>query len=156
MLETANKLKSLLSMKANYKEKNVNGNIKLVVTFQRNVSEIDFRNHRTVEIQHLNPSDYEIVDLNLDKVFDAIFSLIEPDYELSFSKDSLLCDIYMSRLIGFIENGNAIAPPILELAGQAVVLRDGKHRMGLLRFLKFKTIPFLVNKNSSHNYTYLI
>lgn len=148
--------KRLFSKSLEYKEKSSNSKLKLDVSFQRDVSEIDFRNHRTVEIQHLNPSDYKIVDLNLDKVLDAVFSIIEPDYASSFSKDSLLCDIHMARLIEFIEKGNAIAPPILELAGKTVILRDGKHRMGLLRFLKFKTIPFLVNKNSAHNYSYLI
>jgi hypothetical protein len=139
-----------------YKEENIIRKLNLIINFQRKTSEINFRNHRTDEIQHLNPSYYEIVDLNLDKVFDAVFSKIEPHYELSFSKGKLIVDIYMKRLIKFIEKGNAIAPPILELSGKSVILRDGKHRMGLLRFLKFKSIPFLVKKNSAENFTYLI
>lgn len=134
----------------------LNNKLKLDIHFQRDVFDIDFKNHRTDEIKNLNPSDYEIVDLNLDKVFHAVFSKIEPYYELSFSKDSLLCDTHMAKLIEFIEKGNLLAPPILELAGKTIILRDGKHRIGLLRFLKFKSIPFLVKKNSSENFTFLI
>ena len=139
-----------------YKEESINGKFNLSINFQRKTSEINFKKHRTVEIHSLNHLDHKIVDLNLDKVFDAVFSIIELDYASSFSKDSLLCDIHMARLIDFIEKVNAIAPSTLELAGKTVILRDGKHRMGLLRFFKSKTIPFLVKKNSADIITYLI
>jgi hypothetical protein len=58
----------------------LNNKLKLDIHFQRDVFDIDFKNHRTDEIKNLNPSDYEIVDLNLDKVFHAVFSKIEPYY----------------------------------------------------------------------------
>lgn len=125
------------------------------VIFERNPLLIDFNKLRTNEIETINFDNYISIDLNVDMVLKALFEKDDPHYELDFPKDRLISDSFMDDLICFVNDGNKIAPPILELVGQRVIIRDGKHRLGLMRFLNIQTIPFLVLKSNIENYKYL-
>jgi hypothetical protein len=55
----------------------------------------------------------------------------------------------MQSLIDFLENeGDKLIPPVLEVSGNNLINRDGKHRIGLCWHLGIVTIPFLYLKSN--------
>jgi len=129
-----------------YKARVLEGNFKLKIVFETDISKIDVKKLRT-EINDDLVRDYDLIGLNIDKVV----SRVRKDFEKIFSKTELFAMkeyIDTARLIEFIEAGNKICPPILTpIDKDTIVIRDGNHRIGLLRYLGYSPVPFLVRKN---------
>jgi hypothetical protein len=128
-----------------YENRALGGNFSLKINFETDISKIDVTKLRT-EINDDLQRDYELIALDVEKVV----SRVGKDFERVFSKTELFVMkdyIDTARLIEFIEAGNKIYPPILTpIDNDTIVIRDGNHRIGLLRFLGHSPIPFLVKK----------
>ena len=146
ILENTRLAKKVLEYKKIIKE----GNFKLNIKFETDIKEINLNALKTDLSDDLKADiiNYEIVYLDLDKV---IAKHAKASADELYSKENLWVKRQpenIARLIEFIESGNKIYPPIIHPHEyDDLAIFDGNHRIGLFRFLKLSTIPFLVKKS---------
>ena len=118
----------------------------LIVEFETDISNIKLSNLATIGVHHLDISQYIIKNFNITNVIDQF----DPERDIFTSQQDLVSDSKMDTLIQFIYSQKVkIYPPILELAGNQLIIRDGKHRIGLCWHLNYEEIPFLIRKSNS-------
>lgn len=103
------------------------------------------------EIENNIKTDYEIVVLDLDKVVNRHTSNADEVYP----KNDAWGDRHpykVAKLIEFVCSGKKVIPPLIQPTDlKTLLVFDGNHRIALSRFLKLKTIPFIVAKKYLHN-----
>jgi len=117
----------------------------LIVEFETDISNIKLSNLATIGVHHLDISQYIIKNFNITNVIDQF----DPEKDIFTSQQDLVSDSKMLALVQFIySQKEKIYPPILELAGNQLIIKDGKHRIGLSWHLGYDEIPFLIRKSN--------
>ena len=120
------------------------------IQFELEITNIDLSKLRTVEVHDLDIQGYQIGIFCVSRVIQNF----DPKNKLFRKKESLIMNDKMIKLIDFINlDKTPLIPPIIELSGETLIIRDGKHRIGLCWYLDFEEIPFLF---LTSNFTKLI
>lgn len=123
----------------------IDGLTKSMINFETEISKIDLNVLSTEEIGILNLSNYQIGYFVLDRVIE----IYDKKNKVFVAQDEPVLNLKMKNLICFIKGQNSnVIPPILELAGDNLIIRDGKHRIGLCWYMKINEIPFLYLKSN--------
>ncbi len=124
---------------------NINGLTKEMINFETEISKMDFSFLFTKDISLLNISKYQIEYFCLSH----LIKIYDPHNEVFIDQCQLVLNFKMKNLIHFIKSQSVnLLPPILEVSGNNLIIRDGKHRMGLCWNLGIETIPFLYLKSN--------
>jgi len=143
----------LARLEKNYKEREKTNNLDLKIKWINSTKKINEEIlSKGIEKEFLPTysKDFIIKKFNLDKVLNYIFEAEEAN--VIFPKDKLYgdknrFDINITKVIDFIENKKTVCPPLIEFTiNKDLAIKDGNHRIALCRFLKLKSIPFLIRK----------
>lgn len=120
------------------------GLTKANICFETEISRINLKVLKTEDIYLLKLTEYQIGIFCLSRVIEKY----DPN-NIVFKNKQLVLDCKMQGLIDFLENeGDKLIPPVLEVSGNNLIIRDGKHRIGLCWHLGIVTIPFLYLKSN--------
>ena len=115
----------------------MNLQIKCKIKFIYELTKMPFCNLRTEFTE--DPQNICVVELDILKVLDST--------DFGFELKSFQIDDDMKNLVGFINGGNHLIPPLIKYINNDLwTIVDGKHRIALALEIGCAKIPFLIRK----------
>jgi hypothetical protein len=96
---------------------------------------------------------FSVVKLQLDRVLN-FYCESEEEANRIYPKDKLWDDDIgrsnrkIVKILEYVENGNPLSPPIIDILNNSLLFYDGNHRVALARFLRLNEIPFAVRTSN--------
>lgn len=150
-------IKKYHKKEAKYKKLIKQDKLKIKILWRDETSKLDMNFYNTIfnkDIFEDIKQNFSVLILDLDRVLNFHCGS-EEEAKSIYPKDRLWnieierIDFKMVKLIEYIESGELLSPPVIDISDDNIFLfYDGNHRVALSRFLGLKEIPFVVRKSN--------